>query len=126
MEVSTDQGQIWQRAQLKRDEALQDDSSRQWHWVRWHAKAVVDIQNTNGEVWARACIEDAGKHPDPDGLHSIQATSEKRGGYLYNGYHKVNFVDNCYQRMGAHQTEGAGFSNNQVLGDAWVSKRNQL
>ena len=98
VEVTTDEGKTWQMAKIKSEEVLKDDSSKHWHWVRWHVEAEVDLQTTNSEVWARAKIENADSVEDPHGLLKIGPTAGKRGGYLYNGYHKVNFVDNTYQR----------------------------
>jgi len=126
VEVTTDEGKNWQPARMLSEEVLQDDSSKHWHWLRWRVEALVDIQTSNSEVWARAKIADADKLPDPDGLYKIGPISEKRGGYLYNGYHKVNFVDNTYQRMGAHQCQDAGMANNAALGEEWTSKKGQL
>jgi len=94
VDVSTDQGATWQKATLRADEVIPDDASKHWHWMRWYATAHVDLASskTNAQVWARAKIANGDTYPDPDALYTICELSEKRGGYLYNGYHKVCYM----------------------------------
>ena len=60
-----------------------DDSSRSWQWVRWHG--TVATSTTSGqveaEVWCRAFTQ-GGANGQPE-------VPPQRGGYLYNGWHKV-------------------------------------
>ena len=142
VEVSADLGRTWHLAALNRREVLRDDSSKDWHWVRWRASlqlppaaaarveampprwkrveggsgsgsgsepsAPLDDVNVPSialpsvqrqafvktakppafpspeeapQVWCRA-FTDAGE--------SQKEVSEWRGGYNYNGYHKVH------------------------------------
>ena len=147
VEVSADLGRTWHLAAVNRREVLRDDSSKDWHWVRWHASlqlppaaaarveampplrkrvegggdsgsslsgsgsgpsAPLDDVNVPSvalpsvqrqafvktarppafpapeeapQVWCRA-FTDAGE--------GQKEVSEWRGGYNYNGYHKVH------------------------------------
>ena len=51
VEVSADEGRSWQLASLRNDEVLPDQSSKNWHWVRWHANLDVGEGTVAGEVW---------------------------------------------------------------------------
>ena len=86
VEVSTDRGCTWVAMQLQDGSASNqpppvDDSSRSWTWVRWHGTVLADASQPGGEVWCRAFTQ-GGAHGQPE-------TPPQRGGYLYNGWHKV-------------------------------------
>ena len=57
-----------------------DDSSRSWQWVQWHGTVATSGQ-VRAEVWCRAFTQ-AGANGQPE-------VPPQRGGYLYNGWHKV-------------------------------------
>ena len=76
-EVSADEGRSWQLASLRNDEVLPDQSSKNWHWVRWHANLDVREGTVAGEVWCRASTSS----------EQQPRVSPKRGGYVYSGWH---------------------------------------
>ena len=86
-----DEGKTWHTAKIKKDEVLADDSSKHWHWVRWEGAVPVSLtpEVQRGQpvsarhmtVWCRAQTD--------DGQNQVHMPPQ-RGGYLWNGYHKVN------------------------------------
>jgi len=78
VEASVDRGQSWHSMQIRQAESEQpDDSSRHWHWVRWHGTMAVVGQER--EVWCRASTKQGSVQPEK---------APPCGGYLYNGWHK--------------------------------------
>ena len=81
VEVSPDGGMTWQTAELKRDEILEDESQKNFGWVRWEAKIA---RPGSADETATVCC----RATDTDG-NEQQEISPKQRGYLYNGWHKV-------------------------------------
>jgi len=94
VEVSVDGGRTWNKANVKYDEVVKNDSSRFHGWVRWDFVADkmpsdfvrgTDQQTgtfSSGEltILCRATAADGTTQP---------AVGPTNGGYLYNGYHKM-------------------------------------
>eukprot|EP01050_Picozoa_sp_SAG11_P017258 SAG11_NODE_2468_length_3322_cov_1.578964_2_plen_446_part_00 len=81
VEVSSDSGKSWQAMELI-DERVdsKDASSRHWQWVRFRG-AVFVSREPDAEVCCRAFTH--------GGANGQPRVSPQRGGYLYNGWHRV-------------------------------------
>lgn len=81
VEVSADGGATWHSMELLSPMVSTDEnSSKTWNWVQWRGTIATNGQ-PGPEVWCRAFTQ--------GGEHSQPQVSPQRGGYLYNGWHKV-------------------------------------
>lgn len=80
VEVSGDMGQSWHAMNVIESPDAADASSRHWKWIQWRGTVPVSKQ-LNSEVCCRAFSQ--------HGANGQPRISPQRGGYLYNGWHRV-------------------------------------
>jgi len=90
VQVSADKGQTWQQARCRFDEVFSGDGAGSYRgWLRWEASVPLAPAQGLGcggplqELWCRVAGASGSLQPE---------RSEQRGGYLYNGYHKVPII----------------------------------
>lgn len=87
VEVSGDSGQTWHAMELvNADMDSEDASSRYWKWVQW--RGTVEISRHYAEEVLCRAFADGGAKGQPQ-------VSGQRGGYLYNGWHRVKVESIC-------------------------------
>ena len=84
VEVSTDEGESWQPAEIHSEEIVQDGSRKKFGWVRWTATASTLGRGTALDGKIKVCC----RATDAEGTTQIKVAPKQRG-YLYNGWHSV-------------------------------------
>ena len=77
--MSSNGGKTWTDAKLKVEEVKEDESSRNFGWVRWEAELEAD----KGQTALLYC-----KATDSTGITQLEKAPRQRG-YIYNGWSKV-------------------------------------